>query len=141
MSEFSCTKEERSTLDDIYERAPSLRKEGIVGWYGYFVHWDEVIAAISKAWPEEKHISYDRSPLELLYRLIDERDAFRKVPTVEPNEIARVRKQKNLLLQMVRALTARHRTGDQRIAEQGTPAYSDLLNIASAILLEVEDSA
>ncbi len=81
----TCNLGEREVLNEIYEVAPSLRVEGIRNWYGYFVHWDEVLTAICQAWPDEKHIGYDQSPLELVVRLINERDELK-----EKNDMNRI---------------------------------------------------
>ena len=59
-------------IDFIYEQEPSLKKEGLDGFDGYFVHWDVIVRKCMEAWPEGHH--YDESPLELIVDLNEERD-------------------------------------------------------------------
>jgi hypothetical protein len=65
----------RELLEHLFKLAPTLDGEGLDHFDGYFVHWDEVTRALYKAWPD-KHVGYSESPLELVHRLIDERDAL-----------------------------------------------------------------
>lgn len=67
----------KPVIDSIYEQAPSLRQEGLVGWEGYFTHWQVVISSVARAWPDEQ-VGYSQDPLELVTRLIDERDDLSK---------------------------------------------------------------
>ncbi|HYE20126.1 MAG TPA: hypothetical protein VEA69_16890 [Tepidisphaeraceae bacterium] len=77
------TRRSRTVSDSEHERlykivtdlAPELVEEGADHFDGYFVHWDQVIEAVSQAWPDTM-VGYAESPMELVSRLIDERDAL-----------------------------------------------------------------
>lgn len=63
----------REFIEQLYREEPNLKKEGLQNFDGYYVHWDKVVKALSWAWPDEK-VGYIQSPLELVIRLINERD-------------------------------------------------------------------
>ena len=73
------TKAEREALDWIYKEQSELKKEGIQNFDGYYLTYDKFFDAIKQAWPDEKHIGYLEDPLELVTRLIDERDEAKKL--------------------------------------------------------------
>lgn len=74
----ACLPEVRQWRDvraQILEHVPQLADEGLDGFDlgGYFIAWDQFINEINQAWPGER-LGWDQTPLELLRRLVDERD-------------------------------------------------------------------
>ena len=63
-------------METIIGLEPNLEKEGVENFDGYFAHWNEVIERCNQAW--EKPPGYSQSPLELITKIIDERDDYRK---------------------------------------------------------------
>lgn len=56
-------KEEQQFIKELYEEEPSLKKEGLNNFEGYYVHWDKIIEACGGG-------MYDNSPIELISNLI-----------------------------------------------------------------------
>lgn len=61
-------------IADIIDREPDL-KDNFQDFDGFFVHWDEITAALQGA--GDDYIDYDQSPMELITRLINERDELK----------------------------------------------------------------
>lgn len=80
-AEVAEPQEVQELLEHLYTLAPDMKDEGLDHFDGYFVHWDEVSEALGRAWPRTI-VGYAESPLELVARLIDERDALAKVATM-----------------------------------------------------------
>ena len=70
------TEAERETLDNIYDEEPALTAEGIGNFDGYYVHYDKFFKAINQAWPDVR-MDYLEDPLELVTKLIEERDELK----------------------------------------------------------------
>ena len=66
---------EQEFIRQLYEKEPNLKKGGLEDFDGYFIHYDKVIHAVCHAWGGENP-GYLSDPLELIYRLIDERDGI-----------------------------------------------------------------
>ena len=63
-----------AAMRELFEREPNL-KNSLSEFDGFFVHWDEITDAMAAAGDE--YTEWDCSPLELITRLIDERDELR----------------------------------------------------------------
>ncbi len=63
-------------VHEMWEQAPSLKKEGLENWAGYFVSYDRFIKKISEAWGATPF--YECDPFELIGLLTSERDGFEK---------------------------------------------------------------
>jgi len=69
-------------IETLYEMAPDMERDGVYSFSGHFASWNEVVAAIARAWPQEQ-VSWGRSPIELVDRLIDERNELRAAIAAE----------------------------------------------------------
>ncbi|MCK4958059.1 MAG: hypothetical protein KAT00_01635 [Planctomycetes bacterium] len=74
----------------IYQETPSLQKEGLENFDGYYVPWDIIIDICSRAWPEPR--GYSESPEELIVAIIDERDEARSSEQELVKKVARLEK-------------------------------------------------
>ncbi len=66
-------KKAEEACDIVFEEAPSLRTEGMENFSGYYLSYDKFIARIRRAWPGQR-CDYNEDPLELLTKLIEQRD-------------------------------------------------------------------
>lgn len=62
-------------MKDLLEREPEL-KGSFDEFDGFFVHWDEITDALANA--GEDYLDYLQSPMELIGRLIEERDQLKE---------------------------------------------------------------
>lgn len=61
-------------VEMIYEMEPSLKKEGLKNFDGYFVHFDKVVEAFKQIWPDkDTEIYWDISPMELFVKAAEEK--------------------------------------------------------------------
>lgn len=74
-------------IEELYELEPSLKTEGLERFDGYFVHWNEIIEFCHRVGGVE---GYTQSPLELISRIIDQRDEAlaAKQPSPAPASLA-----------------------------------------------------
>lgn len=74
----------------ILDAEPNLKEEGLENIWGYFVHWNEIIERCCMAWPNEKP-GYSESPIELITRIIDERDELKQTNRLLEANVAEMR--------------------------------------------------
>lgn len=60
----------QSRLQHIYDLEPLLKEEGMQNFDGYFCHWNEILAFCAR----NRLDGYAQSPMELLTRLVNQRD-------------------------------------------------------------------
>ncbi len=95
----SVTRKERKILDELYKETASLKDEGIENFFGYYVSYDKVLDALCKAWPGE-NVGYNEDPLELVVRLIYERDEA----NAEIERLKRIQERQQQIIQRHRAV-------------------------------------
>ena len=87
-------KEAKEFIDGLYKEEPSLKKEGLNSFDGYYVHWNVIIKICEGAWPEKDKVFYECSPAELIVEIINERDEFKEQLKAKNEEIWRLKRER-----------------------------------------------